>query len=347
MPILTVSNTVPNVSGPGTNPASYSTFGLVTTHFGNFNAIGFQTNGVGNGLLLNVYVIGTGKSITAPGGAGTTGWVDTGNGAVSNPSTGDTFAQFFGKVTQVGTVQVAVTIGGFNVNTRACLTALEVTGPGVNSSAFWTVDEFGKTNGNSTTAPGPTLTLSGAASPVLYLGASDNPNGSISAGGTPGFVYGVDTTGGVAVCAGAVTAAATPNVVNISPANQWQVLASEVFATIPTGSTGPVEIDLPAVPTGKMWVVSQVTFEFLPAVTATNLLATILQNGRVVKAGINPVGGTGALGSFQGPPNIAVRSGDTMTVQMTNVPVGISAIANFFYTELPANANPGQIGTVV
>lgn len=345
MPILTQSAVVPSPGGPGVHPVSYTNVSNQTTGFvTNENQITYTPQNIGNLLVLTTIIEqGSGHGVTSVGGTGSTQWGDTGNGNVLNGTTGDMMALWSGLANAIQVSTITVTIAGFPTGHPNSLLLSEYTCPGVSASTMWTVDRFGKANGTSTSVLGASLTLSGTGVPVIYYGCSDIPTGTVSNGTTAGFTYAGSPGFGTVIATDVnTTAVQAPTIATISSSNPWQTLSSEFYATNPSATVNTVAIDMPPVPTGRMWVVSQIGCEFLPANTATNILATVTLNGRTVKPGFNP-----NAGGLQGPPYIAVNAGDLLEVVFTNAPIGASAVVNFFYTEYPAGTSPAAIGSVV
>lgn len=342
MPILTQSVTVPSPGGAGTHPASYSFIHGYSSGFRNGNTgVSVQATTPGNLLVVNASISGnqTGIGVGAPG---TTGWQDTGNGPVFDATIGDTLIQWMGIVQASQTTVITVSWANPSGTEDVDVSSQEFSCAGVTPSTTWMVDRFGKSNGTSANPTYPPLTLSGAASPVLYVGTLDT-TGVIAAGSTSGFSYtGVPNDGILNAYNPATVAAATPNGV-ITSSHPYKCVAAEFYASILTATVNGVLLTMQPVPTGRMWVVSQITFEFLPANVLSTITATISMNGRVVAPAVNPNSGIG----FQGPPFISVNAGDVMTVQYVGAPIGASAITNFFYNEYPAGTQPNSPGGLI
>jgi len=105
-------------------------------------------------------------------------------------------------------------------------------------------------------------------------------------------------------------------------------------------------VTLQQVPAGRQWVISQIGYEILPVYSPISPVpqptVNVTMNQRALYNGVNGNGG-----SNQGPPYIAVRPGDNLTVTWANAPIGASCIANFFYNEYDAYAQPSDIGGLV
>lgn len=344
MPILTQSITVPSAGGTTTHPASYSFVKSTAAHVASgVNSINISTSTPGNLLIATAAVVGN-LPITGVGGPGTTGWVDGGNGSIFNAAVGDTFAQFVGKVQAAQATTLVFSITGLTTQNTEFIIS-EFTCPGVTTDTTWTVDKFGNRAQAAVTALlYPTLTLSGVVSPVIYWGSLGiNTLTTLVGGGTAGFSYivpgGLDNA--IHTYNPAVTAVATPAATAGASTNSFSYALEAYANNLIPNTQGPVTVDLQPVTTGRQWVISQIGIEFLPANAFTNTKAKILLNGRVVKDNVDPQVG------YQGPPWIRVYSGDTMSVVLSNAPVGSSAIVNFFYNEYDASAQPSAIGGIV
>lgn len=322
--------------------AGFTTHSVATTH-----TINITTHNVGNLLVSMPSVAGTvgGYTLTAPSGTGTTAWADSGEAGVVSGNSG--IAMWTGRVSAVGatTLTVPFTATG---GTTCCLQVYEFTCPGVDSGTVWTVDAHGKVSyAAGTLVPSyPFLSpTSSAFTPEIYVGGMTVNDIFISPGNTPGFSYVGSGSADVTIGAFNVnnTGPISPNATGSASDTQgYNGIATLIRATIAKAIFDNIRIYLPPITTGRMWIISQIGFEFLPANTLQTITANIVLNGRVVKPGINP-----NAGQFQGPPYITVRAGDTMWVDLFGVPVGASAVANFLYNEYSAYAVPHDLGGVV
>lgn len=358
MPTITQAGVVTS-SQTNVAASSYSFVGGFTTHFSGAVAhtINVTTHAVGN-LLVSVpvvfaSVVASVITFTAPTGANVTGFVDSGQGTQAYPNTTATLSAgatslWLGRASAVGafTLTVPYTFSAGVVN-GACLNVLEFTCPGVDAGAVWSVDASGKAGLTPPTstlsypflAPTPT-----AFSPEIYVGNVMSVDLTLGAGSTPGFSYtGTQADLGIQAFSTNTTTPIAPSATcQAANANGYGEIAALIKATISKAIFDNIRITLQPVPTGRMWIISQIGFEFLPANTLQTMTANIVLNGRVIKPGINP-----NAGQFQGPPYITVRAGDTMWVDLFNVPVGASAVANFLYNEYSAYATAHELGGVV
>lgn len=328
--------------------SSYSFVTATTTHFTNASTktISITTHAVGNLLVSMAYAAGDTTSpsaFTAPSSANSTGWADSGEGAINayNGALSKT-TMWFGKATAVNTATLTIPYTSGTVGQSSCLTVLEFTCPGVDIGTVWSIDAHGNIANAAVLNPlypflSPTPT---AQSPELYVG---NLTGAVGPGNTAGFSY-TGAAGDAMVQAfnPAITTPIAPNSASSGSAISPVGIAALFKSTIAHAIFDNIRIYLQPVPTGRMWIISQIGFEFLPANTLQTITANIVLNGRVIKPGVNPNGG-----QFQGPPYVTVRAGDTMWVDLFGVPVGASAIANFLYNEYSAYAVPHDLGGVV
>lgn len=346
MPTITqagvVTSSLTNVAASSYSyVAGFTTHSVATTH-----TINIATHAEGNLLVSMPSVAGTvsGYTLTAPSGAGTTAWADSGALAVSGNSG---IAMWTGRASAVGatTLTVPFTATG---GTTCCLQVFEFTCPGVDNGTVWTVDVHGNvTYAAGTLVPSyPFLSPSSPAlTPEIYLGGMTVNDAFISPGNTPGFSY--VGSGSTDLTIGTFnvnnTGPVSPNATGSASDTQgYNGIAVLLRSTISKAIFDNITITLQPVPTGRMWIISQIGFEFLPANTLQNMTANIVLNGRVVKPGINP-----NAGAFQGPPYITYRAGDVMSVNIFGAPVGASTIANFLYNEYSAYAVPRDLGGVV
>lgn len=336
-----VTSKLTNVPAP-----SYSLVNTWTTH-----AVASATHSlvispatIGNLLISLPFTAGTVAPVfTAPSSSGSAGWADSGQGTVPDIIPNGWCSEWFGHVTTVGSQTLTVPYTGTISN--SCLTVLEFTCPGVDVGTVWSKD-----SSNKGTFPAASIALNYppitpvVQSPELYVGSISDFAGFISAGSSPGVTYlGSSSDGSIDAFNPNSTIVQAPNAVgNSANTNGYCAVAMMMYATIAHAVFDNIRIFLPPITTGRMWIISQIGFEFLPANTLQTITANIVLNGRVVKPGINP-----NAGQFQGPPYITVRAGDTMWVDLFNVPVGASAVANFLYNEYSAYAVPHDLGGVV
>lgn len=353
MPNLAVAGIVTS-SLTNVPASSYSFVAGFTTHFTQVSTktINITTHNVGNLLVNFVYAAGDTTSpsaFTAPSSTNSTAWADSGEGAI-NGIVGSTLAKtamWFGRVSAISTATLTVPYTSGTVGQSSILDVLEFTCPGVDAGTVWSVDAHGNIVNNAVLNPlypflSPTPT---AQSPELYVG---NLIGAPAPGNTSGFSYvgSAAADGNIQAFSPTVTSPVAPNAGTTGAAVSAVGLACLFKATIAHAIFDNITMFLPPVPTGRMWLISQIGFEFLPTNALQTMVASVSLNNRIVRPGINP-NGSGGGSQFQGPPYVTVRAGDTMTVTITGVPVGTSAIANFLYNEYSAYATPHELGGVV
>lgn len=90
--------------------------------------------------------------------------------------------------------------------------------------------------------------------------------------------------------------------------------------------TATVTISGESIPTGMVWVVSQISIETLP--TRVTASATIRKNGRYLTSSAQ-----GSASSAQGPPYISLTSHDILTIAWTGMTLNDSCIATLLYNE--------------
>lgn len=307
------------------------------------HTVTIATHAVGN-LLVAVPVCcqtvnGTTITPSAPSGTGTGSWVDSGDGAVTNPSLSVgslCMAMWLGKVTSVQASSV-LTIPYTNSGTvsHSSLYVYEFSCSGVDANTNWTVDAHNHSlQSISFGITYPALGPIAGITPEIYLGVCNQNAGSPGAGSTNGFTYIGNTSDHNAGCYDlAVNAFVSPTGISddSGPPTSQAILA---YARISKAQFDTFDITLQPVPSGLFWIISQIGFEFIPINSFTTITCDVLKNGRAVKAGIDPNDG-----AFQGPPYINYYSGDVLTVRFYNAPVGSSAVCNFLYNEYHAGTN--------
>lgn len=341
MPVLTQSVTVP----AGTTGGAFGTI----THVGTDKKSGFNSGTQVTSLTftslnqgdLIVALAGGGNGAgvaqaTALGSGGSTGWAQDAISAI-DPTFGGGVALWHGQVVTAGADTLTATWGANSSTTY--LAVFQFTS-GQGATTVWTVDTTGvKSNTSSATITWPTLTPAGTGE--LYVGASVSANTG-SAGATAGFTYFNDGAANEDCYNPAVSAASTPTATQ-APAGTSRAVGALYRGAAGTATTNSASLALTAgPPTGRMWVISQIGFEILPVSALTTVVATATLNGRGLYGNINANGGY-----IQGPPYIAVRSGDNLVINFTGAPVGSSMVVNFFYNEYSANAQPSDIGGLV
>lgn len=144
----------------------------------------------------------------------------------------------------------------------------------------------------------------------------------------------------------ALTSTVTPTTTVLETSSQGLQYASNAFAATfgaysnsHNGNSFAGIIDLNAVPSGKVWVVSQIAFELLnsPATTST---ATIQYNSRTVYGNV-PVNG----GSVQGPPYLTIHAGDTLQATIASPSQGSTVVCNVYYNEYVAGQAVAGVNT--
>lgn len=344
MPILTLSSTTPSATGSGAA-------GTIA-HIGTDTQSGFSTGGVVNSLGFTSHTVGdmihaivgggdgSGSAVaTAVGSAGSTGWMQV-FAPIFNSTFGGGPALWMGQVVTPGPDTLNVTWGAHAHTTylgTSQFTATVTQGPPI-----WTVDKVGSpASGSGTTITWPALTPTGTGE--LYVGLSAE-GGTPSAGATAGFTYGQDAPVNEYCYNPTVSAVATPTCTQTS--GTWNANGALMRAFASAATLNSNTVTLQQVPAGRQWVISQIGYEILPAYTPGAGVAVptvnVTMNQRALYNGVNGNGG-----SNQGPPYIAVRPGDNLTVTWSNAPIGASCIANFFYNEYDAYAQPSDIGGLV
>ena len=283
---------------------------------------------------------GTASAVaSAVGSAGTTGWMQV-FGPLFNSTFGGGAGLWMGQVVTPGADTLNVTWASHSHTSYlgvSQFTATVTLGPPV-----WTVDLIGvPTSGSGTTITWPSITPTGTGE--LYYGVSAE-GGTPSAGATAGFSYAADAATNEYCYNPSVSAAVAPTCTQTSGTWNAQGALMRAFASAATLNSNTVTLQ--QVPAGRQWVISQIGYEILPVYVpgagVTPPTVNVTMNQRALYNGVNGNGG-----SNQGPPYIAVRPGDNLTVTWANAPIGASCIANFFYNEYDAYAQPSDIGGLV
>lgn len=347
MPILTLSSTTPSVGGLGAAGTIAHVGTDAKSSFNNGTVVtkqNFTSHNVGDLIIAILGGGGSGGSAvaTSVGSAGTTNWQ-----LVVGPGFDATFqggpAIWMGEVVTVGADTLNVTWDPAHANTTY-IAVIQFTATVASGPPIWQID---KTGGPTVGTPGTTITwpsLTPTGTGELYFGTSaegQNP----SAGSTSGFTYATDGSVNEYCYNPSVGTAVAPTCTQASSAT-WTVLSALIRAFAQTGTLNGNSVTLQQVPAGRQWIVSQIGYEIVPAYVPGTGVAqptvNVTMNQRALYNGTNGNGG-----SNQGPPFIAVKPGDNMTVTWINAPVGASCVANFFYTEYDAYVTPNEIGNVV
>lgn len=90
--------------------------------------------------------------------------------------------------------------------------------------------------------------------------------------------------------------------------------------------TATVTVSGESVPSGIIYVVSQLSVETLPV--RTTATATVRKNGRYLSSTAQ-----GSASSAQGPPYISLSSHDILTITWTGMTLNDSCIATLLYNE--------------
>lgn len=345
MPVLTQSVTVP----AGSTGGAFGTITHVgTDKFSPFSG-GTQNSSIAFTSLspgdLIVAVLGGGDGsaaalATAVGSGGSTGWVQlvASNAVFQSPGFGGGVGLWMGQVVTAGADTLNATFAAAHSSTTYINCMQFTTGQG--AGTIWTPDHTGsQQNASSTTIAWPSLTPTGTGE--LYIGGSVFAN-THNGGATAGYTYKDDTVGNVDLYNPAISAVTAPTATQNSASTSGTVGAL-IRGQAGSATTNTASLALTAgPPTGRMWVISQIGFEILPASVLTTVLASVTLNGRSLYGNQNANGGF-----IQGPPYISVRSGDNLVVNFTGAPIGASMVVNFFYNEYSANAQPSDIGGLV
>lgn len=115
----------------------------------------------------------------------------------------------------------------------------------------------------------------------------------------------------------------------------------DLVRSIQAGSSGTATVTVSgeSIPTGMIWVVSQISIETIPSrVTAS---ATVRKNGRYLTSSAQ-----GSASSAQGPPYISLSSHDVLTVTWTGLSLNDSCIATLLYNEHIWGSPLGDVAVV-
>lgn len=345
MPILTLSSTTPTAGGSG----AAGTFAHVGTDVKSpfnpgttVNSLKFTSLNVGD-VVFAIVGGGNGSATaiaSAVGSPNTTGWEQ-----VAGPCFDSTFGGgcyiWMGTVVNP-TVNDVLSVTWSANSSTSYITIVQFHPTVTQGPPVYTVDQVGaQRSGTGTTATWPSLTPTGVGE--LYFGACAQ-GGTPSGGSTAGFTYGTDSATNQFLYDPIVATVQAPTATQTSGSWETIALLLQVFASAATlnGNT----VTLQQVPAGLQWIVSQIGYEILPLYTPGTGVpvptVNVTMNQRALYSGVNGNGG-----SNQGPPYVAVRPGDNLTVTWSNAPIGASCIANFFYTEYDATVTPSEIGNVV
>lgn len=348
MPLLALSSTVPAAAGSGSQITTGITPVGTPAHTA-FNGsqpvtkLNFTSLNIGD-LVAVLCGGGNGSQVAVPSSmasSGATGFQAATGPTNIDPTWGGGAQIWYGTiVTPTAPDQLQVT---WLNNPNATFIDIYQFTTGVETGQ-WVLDKSAvRANASSTTITYPPLTPALASS--LYVGTQVNGAGTATVGATSGFTYvkNVQGNNNDIVCYNPNCAASAQSpTATISPAEVTESVAAVWQAFNALTLVNSQSVTLGVIPTGRMWVVSQIGYEILPVTTNTNIVATVTMNGRAVYTGANGNGG-----SNQGPPYITVRPGDSLTITWTNVPIGSSCIGNFFYNEYDAYAQPQDIGGLV
>lgn len=105
---------------------------------------------------------------------------------------------------------------------------------------------------------------------------------------------------------------------------------------VATGQT-TAQVVLENVPTGRQWVVSQISVETIPPRNTAQ--ATVKLNGRYITSTV-----LGKGSSAQGPPFLTLTSNDDLTIDWSGMTAGDNCIGNFIYNESQAGTIPVGMG---
>jgi hypothetical protein len=349
MPLLAISSTVPAAGGLGPAITTGITKVGTTKHSpfaGGTTVTTLTFTSLNPGDLIVAVANGGGGGVgafpTSMGSPQSTGWQNAAGpfyGGNTPSGFGGSANIWFGTVVNPTTNDaLAVTWGGSFTSTLLDIYQFST---GVDDNV-WTVDQSGGTPAGAASGTIAFGSLTPTGTNELYFGASTSGN-SPTNGSTAGFVYDQDNVPNVNCYNVAVSAAVAPTATQSSALFSAARALFRPFAA--AAKLNSNEVILGVVPTGRMWVVSQIGYEILPAVAddpANPIIATVTLNGRAVYTGQNGNGG-----SNQGPPYFSIRVGDELKISWTNVPIGSSCVGNFFYNEYSANAQPSDIGGVV
>lgn len=115
----------------------------------------------------------------------------------------------------------------------------------------------------------------------------------------------------------------------------------DLVRSVQAGSSGTATLTISgeSIPTGVIWVVSQISVETLPVrVTAS---ATVRKNSRYITSSSQ-----GSASSAQGPPYISLSSHDVFTIVWTGLTLNDACIATLLYTEHIWGQDAGNVAVV-
>lgn len=115
----------------------------------------------------------------------------------------------------------------------------------------------------------------------------------------------------------------------------------DLVRSVQAGASGTavVTISGESVPTGIVYVISQLSVETLPV--RTSATATVRKNGRYISSTAQ-----GSASSAQGPPYISITSHDVLTITWTGMTLNDSCIATLLYNEHIWGQTPGNVAVV-
>jgi hypothetical protein len=170
---------------PATPPAP--AFGRIgTAVVVDSTSISFVTAATGNTVFLIVVCAGTTSTITAVTGGNCTGWTQVG-GSYTATSASGTVVAFAGTVAATGSATISLTTSAGTVRGSA----MELSTP-----ANWALDTISFLDNSAGAALMPAVTPSAAGE--MYVGFEYDGSACVP-GGTPGYVYSVDTHGNALV----------------------------------------------------------------------------------------------------------------------------------------------------
>lgn len=111
--------------------------------------------------------------------------------------------------------------------------------------------------------------------------------------------------------------------------------------SIQAGASGTATLTISgeSIPTGVVWVVSQISIETLPVRTTAS--ATVRLNGRYISSSAQ-----GSASSAQGPPYISLTSHDVLTIVWTGLTLNDSCIGTLLYNEHIWGESLGNVAVV-
>lgn len=337
MPILTLAQTATNIgSTASTNIAHVNT--LKTSGSGTSIPIAYTFGAIGN---LIVAIFTRSEALTSIASAKTGAWTQWATSGVSRTPQGPEV--WMAQITATGSGSITFTFPHTDtpkifINEFTCTDLLAATN--------WLIDSQSITSFVGTgNVPWPTLSPNNDGKKRIYLGSIlTDTTANFTA--TAGFTQDVQAAGfGDLFNAwdDSVLAPVAPS--PLVPTNPAALDTATICALLigaysqPSTLTTPL-ITISQVPTGKVWIISQIGFEILPAPTGS-VPVTVTFNGRTLWGNLDGNGGY-----VQGPPYITLFSPDQLTVAGPSVELGSTLIANFFYNEYPVNQVPNASDTV-